>query len=785
MVVAVLCLLLPRLALAQDTVKVLEEKDLDFLTETAKWTAGGGPESSLAMVDQPVLAGKLAVAFSAHIDVQGPPGAKYPAGWPSCQTAFAPPQDWSGWNSIVFKIRVDVPGRLEAGAPRDGAPAAGGPAAPKLFPIRFIVHTDGKCTLNKLITPFPAGQWVQARFDLSKLPNPDKVTLVHLFLCEDEYPDKLQMTFTVDDFRLQKTLPLDKYLPPTECTAALHVGEGESWTLVDGGPSVGAPASSRQPLPCRLKLTTGDQCPLLKTDIIAWRATDLFTRKRTTATAPLGQDVAAGQKQAEVPVSFPLAGAMNRAATGLTPGYYVLVADVTRDGKSLCGGRVGADDFYLKKPGESMAYTALCMRLGAVEWITDKRYGGLLTHGNIVPPHTYDPLDPDTYLFWLKQWCSDSGKNTEGLEAGVTGLVFACEALRRAGDKERLAYAEKLLRDTLDYMIGNMQDPDGGVQTITNELMRNHGDVLGEMRGFTTTRDSNQTGEWVRPIARAITYYRNLKGQEQYVRKLLKASYAAADFIVRNATDQVGDRAHVLRHYHFPPYAVDQPSPVKHTLYHQEGRQCEVYTGRAMAGVSYVAYAMALCGEKIPDTWLAMLRDTTAWAQERMEPRGGWFDYGCEDIVEGGCHTFLGNMYIGEGTMGHFMLEQKLENKAEAQRAAEATKLAYHYVTDNCIIRGKKFGIPGEFWVGPYLYWELLEYNTYVEKDPTFAAWLQGITDLYVTKNEWRDFTDRTKGVGRVTDNGSLVTSILAWLGLHVMDEIGKPWRGYETMGGK
>ncbi len=762
-VVAVLCLLLAHCCLAQDTVKVVEEKDLDFLTEQATWTAGGGPESSVAMVDKPVAAGKQALAFSAHIDLQGPPGAKYPAGWPSCQTTFAPSQDWTGWDSLVFRIRVDVSRQQDA-----GAPTAGAPAAPKLFPIRFIVHTDGKCTLNKLLPPFPAGQWVQARCDLSKLPNPDKVTLVHLFLCEDEYPDKLQMTFTVDDFRLQKTLPLDKYLPPDQATAGLYVGDGEDWTLLEPGTVT---------LPARLKLTTGAQCPLQATDTVAWRATEVFTGRQTTVTAPLGQEVAAGQT-VEVPLSFPL--------RGLPPGYFVLTAEVKRNGRSVCGGRVGADDFYVKKPRESMAYTALSMRLGTVEWIVDKRYGGLMTHGRLALPHTYDPLNQETYLLWLRQWCTDCAKNTEGLEAGVTGLVFACEALRRAGDKPRLAYAEKLLRDTLDYMIAHMQDPDGGVQTITNELMRNHGDVLGAMGGYTTTRDSNQTGEWVRPIARAITYYRNVKGQEQYVQKLLKASHAAADFIVRNATDQVGDRAHVLRHYHFPPYAVDQPSPVKRTLYHQEGRQCEVYTGRAMAGVSYVGYAMALCGQKVPASWFTMLRETTAWARERMEPRGGWFDYGCEDIVEGGCHTFLGNMYIGEGTMGEYLLEQKLGNQAEAQVAAAATRLAYHYVTDNCTIRGRKFGVPGEFWVGPYLYWELLEYTTTIEKDPTFAEWLQGITDLYVTKTEWKAFIQRDKGtVGRTTDNGSLVTSILAWLGLHYQDEIGQPWRGYETMGGR
>jgi hypothetical protein len=116
--------------------------------------------------------------------------------------------------------------------------------------------------------------------------------------------------------------------------------------------------------------------------------------------------------------------------------------------------------------------------------------------------------------------------------------------------------------------------------------------------------------------------------------------------------------------------------------------------------------------------------------------------------------------------------------------AAATTKLAYHYVTDSCTIRGQRFGIPSEFWVGPYLYWELLEYNTYIEKDPTFAEWMQGITRKYTDQPGWIGFMDRGRDrVGRGTDSGSLVTSILAWLGLHYLDEIGKPWQGYETMG--
>jgi hypothetical protein len=725
----------------QNLVKVLETRDLDFLTEQAAWESSGGPEGSARVVADGARTGQRALRFEVAIDRVGPPGAAYPEGWPSCQTLLDPPQDWSAYNSLSFWVRVDSPDRK------------------RLFPLRFILHTGGVCTLNQLIPPFRAGQWVQARFDISQLPDRDKVTRLHLFLSENEYPDKLRMAFTADGFALEKTATADAILPPRECRAALYTGQGEAWRLLEAG--------SAQ-LPCTLRVTTGAACALTPGDQVLLTARQVFTDRPFRQTMPVPQTVPAGAA-ADLPLTASL--------RGLPPGYYLLTADVLRGRRSLCQGRVGADDFYLKKPGESMAYTALSHRLGIVSWITDRYYGGMMTHNAIAMPHTYDPYNRATYPLWLRAFSSDTGKHAEGLEAGVTGLVFACEAFRRAGDTERLRYAEKLLRNNLDYMMRGMQDPDGGARTYTNELLDNYGDVLGGRGGVSQSgRDSNQVGEWVRPLARAILYYRRVPGQEAYTAKLLRAGYAAADFIIRASVAPKDGWQHVIRHYILSSYG----APLQQTTHVQEARQCEVYTGRAMAGVSYMAYAWAACGNEVPATWLQALRDTTAWAMSIMEPRGGWFDYVCEDIVEGGCHTFLGNQYIGEGTMGHYFVENLLRNRAEARAAARATKLAYRYVTDNCVIRGQKFGIPNEFWVGPYLYWELREYNTALPPDPVFAEWMQGITAAYTAKPGWVMFTGRDGKLGaRTEENGSLVTSILGWLGLHYMDEIEKPWEGY------
>ena len=106
-----------------------------------------------------------------------------------------------------------------------------------------------------------------------------------------------------------------------------------------------------------------------------------------------------------------------------------------------------------------------------------------------------------------------------------------------------------------------------------------------------------------------------------------------------------------------------------------------------------------------------------------MKPNG-WFDWQCEDIVEGGCHTFLGNIYIGEGMFGVYL----------ASRLAGRDKSA----------------------------------------EPALAA-----TRIWTVDHAWRDLFDRPSKpegyVYRADGNGMLAVAILGWLGIRHMAEIGKP----------
>jgi hypothetical protein len=457
---------------------------------------------------------------------------------------------------------------------------------------------------------------------------------------------------------------------------------------------------------------------------------------------------------------------------GLAPGYYLVVADLRRGGKSLLGGRVGSDDLYVKKPGETMTYTVLSIRTGMTLFVRDLLYGDIMCGTRIALPHVYDPLDKTTYPEFVRLFAYTTGKHTEGNEAGDTGLALAAEAFRKSGDPVRCRFAEWLLEDSLNHMIAKMQSPSGAAITWSNELADNGIGKEGGSEAF-GSYDSNQIGEWMRPLAYGIIYYRSVPGKLDYARKLSAACRKAADYLVAHSVQNSDGLPTVLRHLRLN----EKPDgTVEQVTYHQEGRQCDVYLGRALAGLSYYAYAMQLLGEKVPDSYWPVLDNTVTWCARKMKPNG-WFDWQCEDIVEGGCHTFLGNIYVGEGMFGCYLADLKAGRAAPARAAAEATKRAYRYTTDDCWIKGVKYEYPLEFWVGPYVYWLFTEYLDTVGPDERFQDWLTVLDRRWSVERGWHDFLDRspTGGCGRTESNGMLATSILGYLALKQMQEVGKP----------
>ena len=722
-----------------------KSKDLESLFDLP-WRNSGGGEGRLSIAeDTGPWGGKF---FNFHVKIDHHNEGKYPLGWPSFEVQPKPLLDFSGYDAISYWIRCDT--ELDR----------------KLM-IRFILWSDGAGRINTVIPQFRPGEWVQVTHKIRDVPAIDKVDRIHFFLCENEYNHDDEMTFKVGGFQLCNLKREVSQLSPDEAAMGLWVGEradtSERIVILDQGV---------EKLPALMAVETGDEVALKADDDLRIKFHEVFTGKETFKAAKLGQDAPAGQVTritTELDVS------------DLEPGYYLVVADVQRNGKSLLGGRVGSDDLYIRRPDETMTYTVLSIRTGMVMWLRDQLYGDIIGWAKAALPHVYDPLDKSTYEDFMRAYAGSTWKHTEGNEAGDAGLALAAEAFRKSGMSQtglsgpqvRCKFTEWLLEDSITHMIEHMQAASGGVRTTTNELAGGGYATDWAAGGF--TYDSNQIGEWMRAITYAIIYYSQIPEKRERAKELSAAVRKSADYLIAHALQESNGIPKVMRHLRLNEKA---DGSVEQITYHQEGRQCDVYLGRALSGLSYYAYAMQLLGEEVPDSWWEAMDNTVKWTMWKMKPNG-WFDWQCGDEVEGGCHTFLGNIYIGEGLFGIYLASKLAGREEGARAAAEATKKAYRYVTDDCWIKGRKFEYPTEFWVGPYVYWLFTEYLDAIGPEEKLEDWLTVLDQKWSVEREWKDFLDRPRNgsgyVGRASANGMLNVAILGYLGIKQMAEIGQP----------
>ena len=714
-------------------------KPLDDLMAGA-WENSGGKEGSLTRSEENGPWGGPYLRF--HVKIDHFNEGKYPLGWPSFQHKPPEPLDLSGWDALQYWIRChrgfDHPATL-----------------------RFILHTGGQGVVNEYIQPSPADEWVQMTRKIRDLPNIDKVTLIHFFLCENEYAHEEEMTFEVGGLRLCNLTREVSGLAPDEAGMALYVGEradtSDEAVILDEGAAT---------LPLLMVFETGERASFGPDATLRLAFREVFSGWETSFTQPLGAELPAGEMTR-------VTAQADLSAANLQPGYYSVVTDLLSADGSVLGGRVGSDDLYIRAPNESMTLTVLSIRTAMSLWVRDLLHGDIMCRTDIHLPHSYDPLSEQTYADFLRVFAHTTGKHTEGNEAGDTGLLFAAEAFRKSGDMTRCKFTEGLIEDSFRHMIEKMQAPSGATITWANELVTEDG--IGKSGGTQPFGhyDSNQIGEWIRPIARGIIYYSQIPEKRDYARELSAAARKAADYLVAHSLQDSDGIPGVVRHLRLNE---KQDGTVEQITYHQEGRQCDVYLGRALSGLSYYAYAMQLLGEEVPAEWWEAMDNTVKWTLWKMKPNG-WFDWQCGDEVEGGCHTFLGNIYIGEGLFGCYLADRQAGRDEQAQIAAQATAKAYHYVTDDCYIRGRKYEYPLEFWVGPYVYWLFTEYQDTIGPDERLEDWLETLDERWSVEREWRDFLTRESGAGmRTGTNGMLEISILGYLGIKQMGEVGQPF---------
>lgn len=724
--------------------EVTGSRPVDDFTSLSTWSSTGwrGAKASVLPLNQGSTVSSLLLETT--VDTRGARRCVF-------ERSLGSPRDWSGYEGIRFKMRA----------------YASDPSA--AIVLRLIINEEVQMKLTfpamlsggerTIVAPFPAEKRGALR----------SVSLLHFFLDNRGYAEDTAIRLRLWDFELVNLKEGLCPLPANEAGVELFIGDADRVSLVKHGAELPK---------CRAVVHTGADCSLTPADVLACVATDLFTDKKITFDQPIGRDVKPPDK-AEFELKLPQ----------VPPGYYWVTCDLKRAGKSLANGRVGFADFYQRAENESLTHAILSLRTGMGLYIIDP--AGAYGHGSIALMHTYDPRDTARYLDFIRayqHWSPEgasTSKDTEVLEAGVTGTVFAAEAFRASGEIDRARFAERLLKSNVDYMIDHMQNPDGSTKWDVNVYLARNPGAYQDTMTDSRAPDTNQVGEWLRSLARAMIYFMNVPGEQDYVEKLYKAGLISADYLVRVGTDQIGSHKNVIRHFRL----IDGKYPGgRRELYEQDGRQCDVYLPRAMAGLSYFAYVRQLREGSVPQDWLEAMRDTTAWAMEKMEADTGWFDTQCGYEVEGGCHAFLGNMYLAEAAQGYYLLCAARKDRDGAKLAAEATRRALYFVTDYDRFTSRSKG-PFEFWVGPYLYWQFTEYLGSIGPDPKFSAYLAMLHEGWAERRGWQDFTQRTgqSPLYRANELSNIHQSILAYPALRLMEESGNPFRypvpGLEEVG--
>ena len=172
------------------------------------------------------------------------------------------------------------------------------------------------------------------------MPEIDKVDRIHFFLCESDYSHGDELTFKIGGFQLCSLTQEPSELAPDEAAVGLWVGE-----RADTSDRIVIIEQDASTLPLLLVIETGNDRRLKADDELHVRLQEVFSGKVARSSQPLGKDVDAGS------VSRVTAAL---EVSDLAPGYYLVVADVRRDGEKLLGGRVGTDDHYIRKSDETM-----------------------------------------------------------------------------------------------------------------------------------------------------------------------------------------------------------------------------------------------------------------------------------------------------------------------------------------------------------------------------------------------------------------------------------------------
>lgn len=656
------------------------------LSGPAAWSAIGGEGGAVV----PTAGG-----FGFRVDpARGEPGA-----WPFASCRPETPWDWSPWAALEF----DVLATPRAG-PDDSEPS---------LHVQ-VLHGANEEPFWGLIPPLGFGQRAVGRVFLDYDARDTRA--IQFYAHPSRYAQGFSVDFEISDFRFVARYaepPVD----PRGARLSLRVGSGDILPVFESVARV----------PLHLRVEFGDEWDPELEPRLRLRLRNVFTG--TDVTWMLGGRVPVGAgKVVEIESVLDLA----RACPGMPAGMIHVRSDLVSGSRVWSARAPGSACFYLAAPEETPESISAGCQLGSCAFRVNRFCGGLLRKTHETLPATYDPFEPETYRHFLHGFAIDTCNYTEILQYAGLGLLRAIPVYDSAGREGRARFASAILAEITECVLNGLQETSGACLTSRNRLSEYWPDVP---REYNTDRNYNtaQVGQMLllysRIIDEAAPGYVGSITREQ----LLDASRRGAEFLRTEAIrsdPEFGTVAEVRRFpYHEREVMADFLVP-----------ECRVYDGWVLSGLSYHAVVLARAGFDVPAWLLNVLRDHARFGAARMDAHDDWYDWHCGDDVEGGCHTWLGNYYIAEGFLGSALAFRILGDDTEARYQAELCRRALRYVTNRCVVRGKRFDPEGNIWDSGYAWFLFGDYIDHFGPEPVLEAFRRRLPGVLVRAQQGRGF---------------------------------------------
>lgn len=453
-----------------------------------------------------------------------------------------------------------------------------------------------------------------------------------------------------------------------------------------------------------------------QTDRFDVRLRELFSSKEVTVVVPLAGPVPSGETRV-------LPAELSSDELPLNPGAWLVIADLVREGKSLCGGRVGAAEVYVRRPDESRAHALASFQVAHAGFNHDRLFGGHFVGMKALIPSTYDPLADETWPQWLKLYSGDTGKFLELLHDGGFGILHCAKVFRALGEVDRAEFAERIVTDDVLFILEKMVQEDGKVHCCHDELEQKWPEL--KAGHSTNTADILQNDGFVLKLACQLYFHcKDLPGGDALAERIMK-------------------RAAILaRHVCDPKWLPCQG--------------CSVYDGRTISGQAWWVLAAEDYTGVVPLPEAETVVRNCIAASTQAIISHGWYDRGC--LVEGGCHVGYGAQNIINALQPGFRVAELINRSGDAGHMALALRSLYTFLVEtNAVITGQPLWRPTRHssWSNGHMYVLCSEYLRDFEENPRIRTYRDQIGANFL-----RDTTGNDGGISKWHGLDALATII-------------------------